>query len=72
MGPPAELRGRKALLTIEVRQLWIMGHQRGLLMEARDIKLQDASSQSVPCKLQPQAQTEDCWIALLEIFRQVV
>ena len=48
MGPPAELRGRKALLTIEVRQLWIMGHQCGLLMEARDIKLQDASSPECP------------------------
>ena len=42
--PPAELRGRKALVAIEVRQLWIMGQMRGLLMEARDIKLQDASS----------------------------
>ena len=48
MGPPAELRGRKALLTIEVRQLWIMGQQCGLLMEARDIKLQGASSPECP------------------------
>ena len=48
MGPPAELRGRKALLTIEVRQLWIMGQQCGLLMEARDIKLQDASPPECP------------------------
>ena len=66
MGPPAELRGRKALLTIEVPQLWITGPFYG----GRDIKLQDASSPECPCKLQ--AQTEDCWIALLEIFRQVV
>ena len=48
MGPPAELRGRKALLTIEARQLWIMGQQCGLLMEVRDIKLQDASSPECP------------------------
>ena len=48
MGPPAELRGRKALLTIEARQLWIMGQQCGLLVEVRDIKLQDASSPECP------------------------
>ena len=45
---PAELRGRKALVAIEVRQLWIMGQQCGLLMEVRDIKLQDASPQQCP------------------------
>ena len=48
ISPPAELRGRKALVAIEVRQLWIMGQQRGLLMEARDVKLQDASPQQCP------------------------
>ena len=48
MNPPAELRARRALVAIEVRQLWIMGQQCGLLMEARDIKLQDASSQECP------------------------
>ena len=48
ISPPAELRGRKALVAIEVRQLWIMGQQCGLLMEARDVKLQDASPQQCP------------------------
>ncbi|CAE7194702.1 unnamed protein product [Symbiodinium sp. CCMP2456] len=44
-----KLKGRKALVAIEVRQLWIMGHQCGLLMEIRDIKqLQDASPQECP------------------------
>ena len=47
--PPAELRGRKALVAIEVRQLWIMGQMCGLLMEARDIKRMPLP-QSVPCK----------------------
>ena len=46
--PPTELRGRKALVAIEVRQLWIMGQMCGLLMEARDIKLQDASPPECP------------------------
>ncbi|CAE7731333.1 unnamed protein product [Symbiodinium microadriaticum] len=48
MNPPAELKGRKALVAVEVRQLWIMGQQCGLLMEVRDIKLQDASPQQCP------------------------
>ena len=48
ISPPVELRGRKALVAIEVRQLWIMGQQCGLLMEARDVKLQDASPQQCP------------------------
>ena len=43
--PPAELRGCKALVAVEVRQLWIMGQQCGLLMEAKDLKLQDAAPQ---------------------------
>ncbi|CAE7879445.1 unnamed protein product [Symbiodinium necroappetens] len=38
MNAPAELRGR----------LWIMGQQCCLLMEARDIKLQDSSPQVCP------------------------
>ena len=45
---PAELRGRKALVAVEVRQLWIMGQQCGLLMEAKDLKLQDATPQVCP------------------------
>ena len=45
---PAELRGRKALVAVEVRQLWIMGSQCGLLMEAHDLKLQDAAPQVCP------------------------
>ena len=48
MNPPAELRGRKALVAIEARQLSIMGQQCGLLMEARDTKLQDATPQECP------------------------
>ena len=46
--PPAELRGRKALVAIGVQQLRIMGQLPGLLMEAGDIKLQDASSPECP------------------------
>ncbi|CAE7282905.1 unnamed protein product [Symbiodinium sp. CCMP2456] len=43
-----ELRGRKTLVAVEVRQLWIMGQQRGLLMEAKDLKLQDVLPQECP------------------------
>ncbi|CAE7385766.1 unnamed protein product [Symbiodinium natans] len=42
---PTELRGRKALVAVEVRQLWIMGQQCGLLMEVKDVKLQDAAQE---------------------------
>ena len=73
MNPPAELRGRKALVVIDVRQRWIMGQQCGLLMEARDIKLQDASPQVCPLKARATARgTEGRLLDSLiyEVFQQ--
>jgi hypothetical protein len=36
---PGELRGRKVLVALEARQLWVMGQQCGVLLEVRDLKV---------------------------------
>ncbi|CAE7858153.1 pfh1 [Symbiodinium necroappetens] len=38
---PSSLRGRKVLVAVQPRQLWVMNQQCGLLLELQDVKLDD-------------------------------
>ena len=38
---PSSLRGRKVLVAVQPRQMWVMNQQCGLLLELRDVKLDE-------------------------------
>ena len=38
---PGNLRGRRILAAVQLRQLWVMNQQCGLLLELRDVKLDE-------------------------------
>ena len=40
-GAPDCLKGRRILAAVQPRQLWVMNQQRGLLLELRDVKLDE-------------------------------
>ena len=45
---PASLRGRKVLVAVQPRQLWVMNQQCGLVLELRDCKLDEETEDACP------------------------
>ena len=45
---PAGLRGRKVLVAVQPRQLWVMNQQCGLVLELRDVKLEEQAEDACP------------------------
>ena len=46
---PENLRGRRILAAVQLRQLWVMNQQCGLLLELRDVKLDEGAWKSARC-----------------------
>ena len=45
---PATLRGRRVLVAVQPRQLWVMNQQCGLVLELRDCKLDEQDEEACP------------------------
>ena len=48
---PGDLAGRLAKVRVELRQVWLMSPQCGLLLEVTDLQLREAAARQAECRL---------------------
>ena len=46
---PGDLSGRECRLSVELRQVWLMNPQCGLLLEVRDVQLREREPSAAAC-----------------------